>query len=530
MAKFNVPGLRPAATSPVKAERRASGTTALGAPGFARDEQGELFLLAVNNMVGEDRHHEQAEARDSRFMDLVRAVAVADPDWMARFLPWLRAEANMRSASLVAGLEAARAMVAAGIPGGRQIVAAVLQRADEPGEAIAYWFAHYGTALPKPVKRGIADAVMRLGTEFNYVKWGQEGAGVSFDRILNLTHPGDRASGQAAKFKGEWQRDLFGYVVKRRYQDELRVPESLGTLNRRAALMALPVDERRAVLEDPELLARAGITWEALAGWLQGPMDAAAWEAIIPSMGYMALLRNLRNFDEAGVSDTVAAKVGERLADPDQVAKARQFPFRFYAAFKNTGSIRWDWALERALRASLSNVPALKGRTLVCVDQSPSMFPGYHCSTPNTSDISLADQATLFGSAVALRAEAATLIGYGGSNYEVPFRPGDAILTTMGRFHVEDYTDTAAAVAEHYAGHDRVVIVTDEQTASSRTGRTVDQVVPKDVAVYTWNVGGYARGHAPSGRGRRHAFGGLTDAAFRLIPLLERGRGAPWPF
>jgi hypothetical protein len=50
-------------------------------------------------------------------------------------------------------------------------------------------------------------------------------------------------------------------------------------------------------------LAAAGVTWEALAGWLQGPMDKAAWEAIIPSMGVMALARNLRNFDEAGVSD-----------------------------------------------------------------------------------------------------------------------------------------------------------------------------------------------------------------------------------
>ena len=31
-------------------------------------------------------------------------------------------------------------------------------------------------------------------------------------------------------------------------------------------------------------------------------MDAEAWEAVIPSMGVMALVRNLRNFDQAGIA------------------------------------------------------------------------------------------------------------------------------------------------------------------------------------------------------------------------------------
>jgi hypothetical protein len=39
----------------------------------------------------------------------------------------------------------------------------------------------------------------------------------------------------------------------------------------------------------------------------------------------MALLRNLRNFDDADVGDEVAAK----LSDPDEIARSRQFPYRF---------------------------------------------------------------------------------------------------------------------------------------------------------------------------------------------------------
>jgi hypothetical protein len=67
----------------------------------------------------------------------------------------------------------------------------------------------------------------------------------------------------------------------------------LSMLRARAELEALPADERRALVSaaaaDPSVaedrLTAAGMTWESLAGWLGGPMDRAAWEAVIPSMG-----------------------------------------------------------------------------------------------------------------------------------------------------------------------------------------------------------------------------------------------------
>ncbi|MEU4717817.1 hypothetical protein AB0F73_29760, partial [Micromonospora purpureochromogenes] len=106
--------------------------TAEGAPGFLCGPRAELFLLGVSNMVGEDTFYEGAADRDARFRELVAAVAVADRDWFARFVAWLRTGAMLRSASIVAALEGARAQVAAGIPGSRAIVDAALQRADEP--------------------------------------------------------------------------------------------------------------------------------------------------------------------------------------------------------------------------------------------------------------------------------------------------------------------------------------------------------------------------------------------------------------
>ncbi len=532
MTKFNTPGTRATGRHPITTERHPSGRTHEGAAGYARDTQSALFLLAVTNMVGEKTFYESAASRDNRFGELTRALAAQpDPDlWLTRFAGWLRNSANMRSASLVLAAEVVHARLAAGLAGGnRQIINSVLQRADEPGEFLAYWHTNYGRNLPQPVKRGVGDAATRLYTERSAIKYDTASHSVRFADVIRLTH---------AAPKAEWQSDLFTHLVGARLGvEDLTIPESLLMLRENAAMKALTPKQAVDLLFTPNditdnastALAAAGMTWEQIPSLINGPWTDAMWEAIIPSMGYMALLRNLRNFDQAGVSDEVAERVCKRLVDPEQVARSRQFPFRFYSAYKHTNSLRWAYALEKALGMSLANVPPMPGRTLILVDQSPSMFPGYYFSTRNSSDITLAEQAALFGSALALRAESADLVGYGTNSYSVPFTQGEAVLRTMTKFHVEDGTDTAAAVVHRFKGHDRIVIVTDEQTQRSRYGR-IDDHVPAGVPVYTWNLGGYQHGHAPSGSRNRYTFGGLTDQMFAMIPLLERGANTSWPF
>ncbi|GLX04737.1 TROVE domain-containing protein [Microbispora sp. NBRC 16548] len=371
MSKFNRGTTQAATNSPVTTEAKPTGRTHEGAPGYIRDAKSELFLLAVSNMVGEDTFYEKAGDRDERFRALVHQVAVEDGDWMARFLPWLRGEANMRSAPVVAALEAVRARLAAGLQGGnRELVASVLQRADEPGEALAYWTSRYGRAVPKPVKRGIADAVQRLYTERSLAKYDSDARGFRFGDVIDLVHP------TPAGDKRLWQGDLFAHALDRRHGRDKPVPQSLRMLRDRAELLSIPVGERRDVLADPRRLAAAGITWEALAGWLQSPMDAQAWAAVIPSMGYMALLRNLRNFDEAGIGDELAGQIIAKLTNPEEVARSRQLPFRFYSAYRTAPSLRWGHALDTALTLATRNVPSFPGRTLVLVDTSASMSSG----------------------------------------------------------------------------------------------------------------------------------------------------------
>jgi hypothetical protein len=507
-----------------------------GATGYLRDARSELFLLAVSNLVATDAFYESAGDRDDRYSTLVRQLAVEDPEWTAGLLGWLRGEGNMRTAALVGAAEFVRARLDAGEPGhSRQVVDGVLLRADEPGELLGYWTSRYGRRLPKPVKRGIADAVQRLYDERSLLKYDTDSKGYRFGDVLNLAHPAPAAH-------KPWQGDLFQHALDRRHGNAGEIPERLRTLRARERLMRVPVEERHVLLTtDTGRLAEAAMTWESLAGWLQRPMDAAAWEAVIPSMGLMALARNLRNFDEAGVQDEVAERVAARFADPEEVRRSRMFPFRFWAAYKHAPSLRWGHALERALAHSLACVPALPGRSLILVDRSPSMFPGRAWSTPHRSDIPLAEQAAVFGAALALRAELPTLVEFGMESRRLDFRRGGSVLRLVERFGQIPGTDIPTAVKKHFSGHDRVVVVTDEQTRpgwfpSNAEGfggmaeTEIDALVPRDVPVHMWNMAGYKVGATPSGGANRHAFGGLTDQAFRLIPLVERGGDARWPW
>ncbi|MGW7403858.1 TROVE domain-containing protein [Streptomyces sp. NPDC054833] len=524
MARFNTKAAKAQPTSRVTSTGRVLRTYE-GGRGHERDARSELFLLAVANFVSQRTFYESGADRDDRFAALVRELAVTDPSWTAGLLGWLRGEGNIRTAAIVGAAEYVKARLAAGVtegPANRQVIASVLRRPDEPGELLAYWTATYGRTVPKPVKRGVADAVRRLYHGKSLLKYDTASKGYRFGDILNLVHA-------APDPDKPWQGELFQYALDRRHNPDTAVPPaSNSVLTAHRELMAVPVRKRRAVVTAPdgaERLAAAGITWEALAGWLQGPMDKAAWEAVIPSMGAMALVRNLRNFDEAGVSDEVAARVAAKISDPAEVARSRQYPFRYLAAYQHAPSLRWAYPLEQALGHSLANVPALPGRTLVLVDRSGSMW----ARLSDRSELNRADAAAIFGTALAVRAADADLVEFGTTSRRLTFDKGESVLKILGRFGDLGGTDTTSAIRAHYRGQDRVLIVTDEQYAYNVHGDPTEQV-PAGVPVYTWNLAGYRAGHGPSGKGNRHTFGGLSDAAFRMVPLLEAARDADWPW
>jgi hypothetical protein len=559
MAKFNTPNAK--AAQPLSPFTTTGSTTNhQGGQGFSRDAKGELFSLAVTNMVGENTFYESAEDRDSRYVELVREVTLEDPSWALRFVQWLRGKANMRTAAVVFAAEAVYARLqdvesrpfptnsyllhGKRVPvenmishldgqeaNTKDFIPVALQRADEPGEFMAYWVGRYDKKLPQPVKRGLAIAIRNLFDEYAYAKYGRT-EGWQLADLVEMVHPSPKVP---------WRGDLFRHALNERHNRNEPIPQTLALLQARADLMAVPPEDRRALLSDPGAQSRfrsAGMTWEALSGWLGGSLDAAFWESVIPSMGYMALLRNLRNFDKAEVSGAVADAVANRLADPEQVAKSRQFPYRFLSAYRAVENDRWAHPLSQALDHSVGNLPKFTGRTLILSDTSGSM--GNRVSSKSL--ITHAEIAGLFAVALARAGNEVDLYGFADGVFEHKIPKGSSTLRqidsfTLRRGEVGHGTQTTAALRTSYKGHDRVVLISDMQPFQDaytygfgRTNNAVSNAVPADIPLIGINTAGYETTSPDVSKPNRYEISGFSDQVFRMVGLLDAGKSGDWPF
>jgi hypothetical protein len=558
MSRFNKSSTRMVGTQSAVRSTGARITTHEGGSGYARDAKSELFLLTASFMGGDDNFYEKSRDRYARLIQLVTAVVEEDGDtdagvsaWMGPFVRWLRRDVGLRTVAMVVAVEAVAARLARGWHGGnRELIAAACDRADEPGEVLAYWLSRYGKMIPKPIKNGVADAARRLYDEFSFLKYGKQvGQAVKAADVIRLTHPIP---------KDPQQSILFSYIAEL----EHRGPESptvvelyndLPNIYARKLFMDTPREERidKFLRMTSVGLRQAVVTWEVLSEWYPRGLDKDAWEAIIPNMGLMALVRNLRNFDEAGISREAVMYVQSRIEDADEIRRSRIFPYRFYHAYKSVESVRWSGSLDHALTVSVGNIPTLSGRTLILVDRSASMF---HSRVSERSDMTYADIAALFGTCWMMRNPNTTDLYQYGSNFRKlsPFRnhsntrysdyeeadqwhgvtkrvamsAGASVLRVMSRYGDMGGTETHEAVRETYDNHDRVVLITDEQ--SSQSGYS--DLPTRNVPVYIWNLAGYRAGTSHSGKYQRHTFGGLTDSSFKLIPVLEAGHNASWPW
>jgi hypothetical protein len=497
-----------------------------GGVGFARDLESDLFLLAATNMVGEQTFYEHAEMRETRFVHLVREVTAANPSFIAGadveagrvgLAQYVRETMLMRSAAVVMAAE----YVAGGGAGARSVVARALRRPDEPAEMLGYWFATHGRNLPMPIKRGVADAARRLYTERAALRYDGLGRAIRMADVIELTHPSPRDERQSA---------LFKYLLDRRHHDDaVASPEVLPVLAAAAALDGVPVGDRRPLLRarGAAALSEAGFSWERLSSWLPGGMDAEAWEAVIPSMGVMALVRNLRNFDQAGISEAAIDAVIAKRTDAREVARARLFPYQVWAAYRNAPSDNWKRALGRTLDHTVGNIPALD-RTLVVVDTSASM----RTRLSNRSTMQRVEVAAVMAMATAKRARHVDVVIFGQGNARVHgLRFGsvlsgvDRIVRSVGSVGHATFGHTAIARWFDPRRHARVVMFTDDQQHDA--GRIALDHVP---LIYTFDLAGHRPASLAAGGHGRYTLGGFSDATFAAIETLERGRDANWPF
>jgi hypothetical protein len=287
----------------------------------------ELVAETLRNVGFGDAFFAWPAGAAKRFDELVRAGTGRDPEGTARFLVWLRAETPMRYPALVGAAAFVSERLARGEHGlSRQLISGVLRRADDPGQLLAYWLSVHG-ALPKPVKRGVADAVARL--------YDQEAAEQYDTDAYHVEAP--RFTGMAMALRGG-----------------VRTPKPLRFWD--VIALTHPAVPYQEVFRSPKRrLGRRELR----------TLDRPAWDRLIAAMPVPDLLANLRLFDEASIPFETAMTVAARIADRNEVKGTR--PMRFVAAWNAISSSRWRPALATGAAHSAHDIPEIPGSTLVMI-------------------------------------------------------------------------------------------------------------------------------------------------------------------
>lgn len=315
------------------------------APAWTREPELDLYAAVCTTVMG-DKFYESGEERISRIRELVSQVP---EEFVAQLAVYAREEMHLRSIPLVLCVELARVNATRSIKTSLlgKTVTRVIQRADEITELLAYYqSANERTGEKKlgkisnQIVNGIAGAFNEFN-EYQFAKYDRPGD-IKLRDALFLAHP---------KAKNAEQQVIFNKII----DGKLEIPDTWET-----ALTAA------GSAEDVEGAKRE--TWERLIN--EG------------KLGYMALMRNLRNIIEARVSPEAFQIVLDRIGDADEVARSKQLPFRFQAAYRMISQVHDVRSpavletLERAIQASAANIPGFgQDQTVVCAaDVSASMM------------------------------------------------------------------------------------------------------------------------------------------------------------
>ncbi len=273
-----------------------------------------------------------------------------------------------------------------------------------------------------------------------------------------------------------------------------------------------PVSDQEALfkeLAEDTLSASDAGTWEAELS--AGADKKETFERLLTEgkLGYLALLRNLRNMTEAGcdaalVRDAIIARRGA----------GRVLPFRYIAAAKYAPG--YSEHLDRALMASVRDMAVLPGKTVVLVDVSGSM------SSPlsGKSDLSRMDAAAAL--AAIIPAEQLEVFTFSNRTVRVGAPRGLSGIAAIKASQPHSSTRLFEAVDEvkRNTVHDRMIVISDEQaTYNYALGDNDRFPAPRDGAkAYVINVASAQNG---VGYGRWTNISGFSENVLRYIAAME---------
>jgi len=422
-----------------------------GAKARAFTPEQQLRRALLNCMLWEDQFYEDGVKIAERIAALVPKVK---PAAVAALAIEARENMKLRHAPLLVVREMARHETHRGLVA--DTLERVIQRPDELTEFLAiYWADALGpmqqrkkAAVSAQVKKGLARAFAKFDA-YQLAKYDREGA-VRLRDVLFITH---------AKPKDAAQEKVWKDLID-------------GTLN-------------------------APDTWEVALS--AGKDKKATFERLLSQnkLGYLALLRNLRNME--------GAKVDQKLVEGAILARRgadRVLPFRYVAAARAAPG--FEAALEKAMLADLSQRPKLAGKTIVVVDVSGSMYGSY---MSKQSDMNRATAAASLAAILRELCEEIRIYATAGNDSTrvhatklAPARRGMALIDAIyaqcrplggGGIFLKQVMDH---LKKEERSADRIVVVTDEQDCGIGSADSPQNAKPFGRYNYMLNVASYQNG------------------------------------
>lgn len=449
-----------------------------GGDAYSQSPKLELVSVLLTSFAN-DTFYEKAEDKFDRLKGLIKQV---DPLFAAKAAIYARKEFGMRSITHVLAGELAK--YASGREWGADFYSAIINRPDDMMEIISYLFANK-QKLPKAVQKGFAMVFDRLDA-YQLAKYRGENKGVKLVDVVNLVHP----------IPNEKNKEALEMLVK-------------------GALKSTDTWETK--------LTQAGQSAETDEGKEEAKKEA--WSSLIKEgkMGYMALLKNLRNLLES--VPELEGEVIKQLTNRDKIKKSLVLPFRFFTAITELEKIpnarNIVSAISTAAEISLDNVPNLKGKTLIAVDVSGSM-------NGRASEI-----AKMFGAVLYKKLDSMLLTFDNDARY-ITLNPNDSLLSLMQRIpFTGGGTNFNSIFDRSTAKFDRVIILSDMQAwmtsgyGSSNPKQAFANYKARTGAepiIYSFDLNNYGSMQFPERN--VYCLAGFSDKIFDIMSVLEEDRDA----
>lgn len=481
-----------------------------GAKAYKLDPELELYSTVVTSSLSK-KFYESADDRVARIRDLIKKN---NPEFVAKLAIYTREKMYLRSIPLILVVELAKIHSRDNLVS--KTAERVIQRADEITELLSYYqLANERedtkklNKLSKQIQIGIASALNKF-SEYQFAKYNRK-TQVTLKDALFLSHP---------KAKDKEQQEIFNKIVN----DKLEVPYTW-------EVELSQLGQQKFETEEGKKKAFKG-----------------KWEEIINSgkLGYMAMLRNLRNFLESGVDVSVTAKVCQELASPEKVRKSKQFPFRFLSAYRQIKEVASGSssmilnALEEAVKVSVENVKGFDYNTAVVIacDVSSSM----QISISEKSVVQNYDIGLMLG--MLLQHKCKNIIsGFFGETWKIVNLPQSNILANVDELHRREgevgYSTNGYLVIrdlrERNIIADKIMIFTDCQMWNSSLGEegghiadewTEYKKIAPNSKLYLFDLAGYGNTPISTRRGDVYLIAGWSEKVFDILEAIESGSSA----